>query len=380
MARKATGAIVEHTGKDGRTYRSLRFSAHGQRQYVSLGPRSASEAAVQLRHMLADVERGLWVPQTPPAPEEPKAVVPTFHQYAEQWWLLNETRFAAKTVQDYRWRLEAHLLGYFGQMRLDEIKAKTVETYIAAKLGVKRPLSPRSINMTLVLLSTILESAIDDELIATNPGRSRQGHNRRVRGRAPRRTQLDSAQAIAALLQAAGEMDSARDDHVARKAIVATLLFAGLRIGELCALRWRDVDLAAGWLTVQDSKTDAGRRRVKIRGALRDELDELKPTEVDTDGYVFGTRVRREQGTVHGRQNPSNIRNRILGPAVERASMKLVATGDSPLPHITPHSLRRTFASVLYALREIPRRGDGRDGPHEPTAGAGRLRPGHASR
>jgi integrase len=55
--------------------------------------------------------------------------------------------------------------------------------------------------------------------------------------------------------------------------MLATLVFAGLRISELCGLRCRDVDLATGWLTVAESKTDAGRgRRVKLRGALRDEL------------------------------------------------------------------------------------------------------------
>jgi integrase len=63
--------------------------------------------------------------------------------------------------------------------------------------------------------------------------------------------------------------------HIERKAMLSTLTFAGLRIGELCALRWRDVDLAAGWLSVEDSKTDAGRRRVKIRGALKRDLANL---------------------------------------------------------------------------------------------------------
>jgi integrase len=30
--------------------------------------------------------------------------------------------------------------------------------------------------------------------------------------------------------------------------MLAVLTFAGLRISELLALRWRDVDLATGWL------------------------------------------------------------------------------------------------------------------------------------
>ncbi len=37
MARRRTGTIREHTGKDGRVYRSLRYTEHGERRYVALG-------------------------------------------------------------------------------------------------------------------------------------------------------------------------------------------------------------------------------------------------------------------------------------------------------------------------------------------------------
>jgi len=60
---------------------------------------------------------------------------------------------------------------------------------------------------------------------------------------------LETAVQIEALLNAAGELDrEAREDrqHVERRAMLATLTFAGLRISELCGLRWRDVDLATG--------------------------------------------------------------------------------------------------------------------------------------
>ena len=254
------------------------------------------------------------------------------------------------THGDYRWRLERHLLPFFAEYPLDAITYDAVERYIAAKLAEREPLSARSINMTVTLLGAILETAVERDLIPRNPAR---GKRRRVREHAPRRTYLDTAEQIAALLDAAGKLDGdAREDrrHVRRRAIIATLVFAGLRIGELCALRWRDVDLAAGWLHVGEAKTDAGRRRVKLRGALRDELAEVRAQagDADPDAYVFATSSGRRPG-------PDNVRNRVLAPADKLASSDLVERGFAPLPErLTPHSLRRTFASVLYALGEDP--------------------------
>lgn len=348
MARNVRGAVVQHTGRDGRIYRALRFTAHGKRRYVSLGPISEAEAQRELRHVLADLERGTWRPRTHLANPEADRV-PTLRAFAEQWWVRNERQLARSTRVDYRWRLDGHLLPFFGGYPLDEISFDLVERYIAAKLCGDKRLSPRSINMTLTLLAAILEGAVERELMSRNPAK---GKSRRVRERAPRRTYLDTSEQINALLVAAGKLDAAarRDRrHVGRRAILATLVFAGLRIGELCALRWRDVDLATGWLHVGESKTDAGRRLVKIRGTLRDELAASRAARpADPGDYVFATRTG-------ARQSRENVRNRVLAPAVKLASEHLVAAGAAPLPEgLTPHSLRRTFASVLYALGEDP--------------------------
>jgi integrase len=378
MARPTTGAVIEHRGKDGRTYRALRFVAYGKRRHVSLGPVSAEQAQTALSHAIADVQRGKW---TPPAavepPSEPQAV-PTFHAYAEQWWLRARLQLAPKTQTDYRWRLECHLLPFFGEMRLNEITFDTVERYNGAKLAEgerireaaergeplrekvtdslgrvrDRPLQalgPRSINMTVTLLAAILEGAVERELIARNPAK---GRGRRIRERAPSRSYLETAAQIAALLDAAGELDrkaTKERSHLDRRAMLATMVFAGLRIGELCSLRWRDVDLASGWLTVGEAKTDAGRRRVKIRGALRDELAVVRSRRsIKQDAYVFPTRTGR-------RQYESKVRTGTLGGSVKRANASLAARDLPPLPaKLTPHSLRRTFCSLLYALGEDP--------------------------
>ena len=131
--------------------------------------------------------------------------------------------------------------------------------------------------------------------------------------------------------------------------MLATMLFAGLRIGELCELRWRDVNLAAGRLTVGRAKTDAGVREVTLLPTLRDELAALKAgTDAPAEALVFATRNG-------GPQNPSNVRIRVLTRAATNASERLEADRATPLPDgLTPHSLRRTFASVLYALGRSP--------------------------
>src|SRR5437764_10684805 len=257
MARQTVGAVVERQCKDGHTYRALRFVAYGKRRHVSLGTVSAAEAERELSHVIADVQRGRWKPpasiEGPPEPEP----VPTFHAFAEEWWTLAEGQLALNTRADYSWRLPVHLIPYFGELRLDRITFDTVERYIAAKLAEDDPSPPGRINMALTLLGAILERAVKRRLIEHNPGRDK---DLRVRERAPTRSYLDAAGHIQALLDSAGELDAkaAKDRrHIERKAMIAILTFAGLRTGELCALRWRDVDLAGGWLRVGESKTDA---------------------------------------------------------------------------------------------------------------------------
>jgi Phage integrase family len=62
----------------------------------------------------------------------------------------------------------------------------------------------------------------------------------------------------------------------------------------------------------------------------------------EPDDLVFST----SNGTPHSQ---TNIRRRIVGKAVERANVKLAKAGLAPIAGpITNHSLRRTFASLLY--------------------------------
>ena len=169
MPRPTVGSVIEHRGKDGRTYRSLRFVAYGKRRRVPLGPVSVAEAEVALRHVIADVERGTWKAPVAPEPPAEQQRVPTFGEFGMEWWTLTKGQFAESTQADYWWRLTVHLAPYFNELRLDEITFDVVERYMAGKLagviyeggreaGKGEPFTPRSINMFLTLLGQILEA------------------------------------------------------------------------------------------------------------------------------------------------------------------------------------------------------------------------------
>ncbi len=84
------------------------------------------------------------------------------------------------------------------------------------------------------------------------------------------------------------------------RALWATAMYAGLRRGELMALRWGDVDLASGLIRVErawdpkereiiEAKSQTGRRRVPIAAVLRDELVSHKlRTGTEADALAFG--------------------------------------------------------------------------------------------
>jgi integrase len=130
--------------------------------------------------------------------------------------------------------------------------------------------------------------------------------------------------------------------------MVATMAGAGLRNGETCGLDWTDFDPASGTLTVGESKTEAGVRQVDLPDSLRKELTAYKlRTLRSSEGPMF--RNRKGQ-----RQSVSNVERR-LKTAIRRANKRLDELGLRLIDEaVTPHSLRRLYASLRFALGDDP--------------------------
>ena len=338
MPRPATGQVVEPKGRQ-KSW-ALRFRAYGKRRFVTLGrPEDGwnrERAEAELRHVLADVERGIWQPHKP-EPVEAPAEEPTFHEFASRWLADRAPELRPRTVEDYQWALSYHLLPFFKDHRLREITVREVDRYKAVKVKAGQ-LGASQINKTLKLLAMVIDTAIEYEIVTgANPAR---GRRRRVKADKVQRSWVEPEQLIALL-------DNAPKGH---KPILATLAGAGLRVGEAVALNWRDVNLATGVLRVGEAKTAAGQyREVDLPGGLIEALSEWKARTTcgEPDDPVFVSRNGR-------RQTVTNVDHRLKS-AIKSANVKLAEAEIEPInDRVSPHALRRTYASLRAALRDDP--------------------------
>lgn len=347
MTRRSTGGITEKSTTRHGTSFGIRFRVGSERinQHVGYSAHGVTRADAEreLAFVVEQLRRGEW---SPPSDVTLPAEAPTFHEFASDWIERREVEgLRERTIEHLRWMLTCHLLPSFARDRLDTITVERIDRFTQSKLR-EGTLGAAQINRAVTTLAAVLEDAVEYDLIARNPAK---GRRRKLPTSKPVRAFLEPGQ-VTALLAAAGELDGEdRDGRKIRRPLLATLAYAGLRIGELLALRWRDVDLAGGHVYVRASKTEAGVRSIDVQPELRAELVGWKLcADPEPDDFVFGTRT----GEADSR---NNVRRRVLLRAVERANEKIAQAGGEPLPvGLSPHALRRSFASWLVAEGEDP--------------------------
>lgn len=398
MARKNTGSVFEKAWADGTTVSFGAYvRAYGRREKLTFGTNAQGwnrlRAEIEAEKILQQVERGTWVPpRLEPRRDRLELAMAglgaqideSFRVFAKRWWRTKQLGLDDDTINDYEWRLK-YLEAFFGRYRLTEITPRLVDRFrdelqeqaeairaAAARGHVlietvtdrrgrtyerrRRALSNTSINAMITLLGQILQQAVDYEQIDRNPVRVGGRSARFLKRARPNRTFLEVDE-FTALLDAAGQLeDEARQDFkgLGRRAMIATLGLAGLRIGELVDLKVAQVDLRRSRIKLVDAKTDAGVREVEISLHLRAELME----------HVMDRRARKLPhrptdhffGTSSGaRRDPDRFRDRILARSVERANANRAARGVAELPAITPHSLRRTWATFAAMIGRDPK-------------------------
>ena len=270
----------------------------------------------------------------------------TLGEYALEWLPRRDRSdkgLKATTLSGYRRYIEADIEpSALGGMRLTDIRRYHVATFVAELTNAGRGVV--TVRRILTLLGTIFASALKDELIAANPG---------IGADKP---------ALSDGLVKVWEPDDVRTflmrcSRHRLGALFEIAVLTGLRRGELCGLRWSDVDLAAGKITVRRSrvsvrgrvleqattKTRAGLRTIPLSDAavgalLSWQLRQAEEAEAAqeawrTEGHVF----TMEDG-------------RALDPSyVTRLFSTLRKAGGEELPPLSFHGLRHCAASLMLA-------------------------------
>jgi integrase len=225
-------------------------------------------------------------------------------------------------------------------MALTAVRRRDVQDYVDRLR--KQGLSPSTIANKLDPIRVVFRRAVRRDEIAVDP--TVELELPAVRGR---RDRIASRTEAAALLDALPETE---------RALWATAFYAGLRRGELRALRWSDVDLAAEPAVIRvrrtwddeegevDVKTEAGLRPVPLTGRLRSLIVEHGlATRRGGNDLVFGR-------TASDPFTPTTIRMRALKAwGWKREKRAWVPSGalNPPLKPLTPHEARHCAASYL---------------------------------
>ena len=238
------------------------FVFRGQRIRESSGlpSKTAARAAMERRRRdLIDAVNGTLDRRTPQL----------FRVAAQAWLKIKEPKWSPAMLRIEKKNLD-HLLPVFGALLLIDIRAEDIASYQAQRVG--KGAAAATVNMEVATLRSILRrnrlwSAIqpdvdrlqerDDVGMALSPEQER--------------TLLDACL-----------LNRSRTLHPA----VALALYTGLRRGELLTLRWTQINLEQATLTVDRSKTRAGRGRVvplneRALGVVREwatQFPERKPT------------------------------------------------------------------------------------------------------
>ena len=311
---------------DGRQVQRKVGAAWTERGRPPVGYFTKGTAEAWLRDLLVDARRSASA-----GPGE-QPIAATFADAAAEWlrFIEQDRRRKPSTVGGYASIVRTQLLPTFGSMPLESITPDTIDAWLARTAG-----SVSSRRKSLVLLHGIFRRArkvwglrVNPVADVEKPPLARSGD-----------IEVFSPEEVWALVRAAGaELDGA---------LYLTAAFTGLRMGELLALRWRDVDFAGSTVRVRASfyngnlsTPKSGKvRAVPLAPDVATALAQLGRREnwVGDDDLVFAG-----EGGDH--LDASALRRRYK-TALAAASLR----------RLRFHDLRHTFGTRMIAKADIRR-------------------------
>ena len=265
----------------------------------------------------------------------------SFDAYATAW-IKERPGLRPNTVQVYQYVLARHLVPFFGNRAVADIREAHVRRWRAELLDSGS--SPSSVVKGYRLMKAIMSTAVDDGIVQRNPCRVRGAGQ----DRSPERPVLSVGEVVA-LVEVMPER---------YRALVLLATFGSLRWGELAALRRCDIEVEQGIVRVERSLTElagggrmfgppksaAGKRVVVvpavIRPALARHIETFAASQPDALVFTSPAGAPLHDG---------NFRRRVWRPALAEAGLSETHFHD--LRH-TGNTLTATAGASLRELMD----------------------------
>lgn len=342
MARKrrlaGEGSIFERKDKRGGWVGQINLGWQaGKRVRKVVYGRSADEVREKMTALVRDRDLRI-LPKTGSSP--------TIADFLKDWLASIKSSIRVRSYERYDGIVQRHLKPAIGRIRLEKLTPTDVQRLLDSKL--EAGLSARTVQAIKIVLGAALKQALRWQMVPRNVAQlvnSPRAQSKEMRVLSPE-------QARAFLTASHGEP---------LHAVYLLALSTGLRRGELLALKWDDIDLDKGMLSVRRSlgrsvtegiviaepKTRQGRRSLHLSaqlvGALRvhrkNQLERRLQAGADwkDTGYVFTTGI----GT--------SLDPRVIGIDFKRVLEK------AELPSVRFHDLRHSAATIALSQGVHPK-------------------------
>lgn len=162
----------------------------------------------------------------------------TFIELLDLWQKNNEMRLKGGTQAKYAHLISAHIAPVLGGLHLSELNALTINAFLAEKLQSGRidgegGLSPSYVRSISLVISSALSFAVNEELCK------------------PLKNKICKPSIVKKDLSILSvEKQKMLEENLANQPSPTSVgimlsLYTGMRIGEICALKWSDIDLAS---------------------------------------------------------------------------------------------------------------------------------------
>jgi integrase/recombinase XerC len=229
-----------------------------------------------------------------------------------------ERRMSAHTLDAYRRDLDA-LAAWAGEQGIGDpatLHAEQLRAFVASEH--RRGLSPKSLQRRLSACRSFYQWLLRHGRVAANPAAALRAP------KAPRKLPqvLDVDEAVQLV-----ELPTDAPLGVRDRAMLELFYSSGLRLSELCALRWHDLDMAEGLVTVLGKGSK--QRTVPVGSHARRALEDWRrESQGQPDRPVFPGR--------HGAPN---------GARAVQIRLRQLAQRQGLFKRVHPHLLRHSFAS-----------------------------------